>query len=463
MQQLSNKLWGGRFSKATDKAVEAFTESISFDSRLLKHDITGSIAHARMLAACGIIPQADSDAITSGLKGILTDYEAGQIEFDPSAEDVHMNVESILKQRIGEPAGRLHTARSRNDQVATDLRLFLRDEISITIGAICKLQSVLVEQAGKHANTIMPGYTHMQHAQPITLGHHLMAWFSMLERDKGRMSDCVRRMDVLPLGSGALAGTTFPIDREMVSEELGFSSVSTNSMDAVGDRDFAAEFIWSAAMLMVHLSRFSEEVVLWNSSEFGFVKLDDSVTTGSSIMPQKKNPDVAELVRGKSARVVGDLMAILTLQKGLPLAYNRDLQEDKEPVFDALDTVQASLEVFAIMMATAEFKIDRMRLSAGEAYSTATDLADHLVRMGVAFRDAHEQVGALVGFCSIEGKELCDLTLAEIREYAPKSADNVMDLLTVDASVEARTAIGGTAVSSVMRQISKAKIILGEI
>ncbi len=460
---MSKKLWGGRFNKATDKTVEAFTESISFDSRLLKHDIKGSIAHARMLAACGIIPQSDTDAIITGLQGILADYEAGQIEFDPSAEDVHMNVESILKQRIGEPAGRLHTARSRNDQVATDLRLFLKDEISSTIGCITRLQSVLVEQAEKHVNTIMPGYTHMQHAQPVSLGHHLMAWFSMLQRDKGRMSDCLKRMDVLPLGSGALAGTTFPIDREMVREDLGFASVSSNSMDAVGDRDFAAEFIWAASMLMVHLSRFSEEVVLWNSSEFSFVKLDDSVTTGSSIMPQKKNPDVAELVRGKSARVVGDLMAILTLQKGLPLAYNRDLQEDKEPVFDAVDTVQASLEVFAIMMATAEFNTVRMRSSAGEAYSTATDLADHLVRMGVAFRDAHAQVGSLVGYCSKECKELCDLTLGEIRQYAPKSADNIMDLLTVDASVEARTATGGTASSSVINQISDAKMILGDL
>ncbi len=459
---MSKKLWGGRFNKATDKTVEAFTESISFDSRLLKHDIKGSIAHARMLAACEIIPQSDTDAIIEGLQGILADYEAGQIEFDPSAEDVHMNVESILKQRIGEPAGRLHTARSRNDQVATDLRLFLKDEISSTIGCITRLQSVLVEQAEKHVKTIMPGYTHMQHAQPVSLGHHLMAWFSMLQRDKGRMSDCLKRMDVLPLGSGALAGTTFPIDREMVREDLGFASVSSNSMDAVGDRDFAAEFIWAASMLMVHLSRFSEEVVLWNSSEFSFVKLDDSVTTGSSIMPQKKNPDVAELIRGKSARVVGDLMAILTLQKGLPLAYNRDLQEDKEPVFDAVDTVQASLEVFAIMMATAEFNTARMHASAGEAYSTATDLADHLVRMGVAFRDAHAQVGSLVGYCSKEGKELCDLTLAEIRQYAPKSADNIMDLLTVDASVEARTATGGTASSSVIKQISDAKMILGD-
>ncbi len=416
---MNKKLWGGRFSKSTDKSVEAFTESISFDSRLIRHDIAGSIAHARMLGKCGIISQQDAASIISGLQSILADYEAGKIELDPACEDVHMNVENILKARIGEPAGRLHTARSRNDQVATDIRLYLKEEIPRTIGGICKLQSILVEQAEKHINTLMPGYTHLQHAQPVSLGHHLMAWFYMLERDKGRFEDTLKRADVLPLGSGALAGTSFDIDRAMARDELGFAEISPNSMDAVADRDFVAECIWSAAMLMVHLSRFGEEIILWNSSEFGFVSLDDSVTTGSSIMPQKKNPDVAELVRGKSARVAGDLMAILMVQKGIPLTYNRDLQEDKEPLFDALDTAQASLEVFAVMMESAQFDTERMRLLAGKGYSTATDLADYLVRKGTAFRQAHEQVGELVGYCSCSGKELHELTLEEIRRFAP--------------------------------------------
>lgn len=456
---MSKKLWGGRFSKPTDKCVEAFTESISFDRRLLKHDITGSIAHANMLGKCGIISAEDTHKIVSGLKRILEDFKSGKTEFDPAAEDVHMNVESALKELIGEPAGRLHTARSRNDQIATDIRLFLKTETPAVIGSIYLLQSVLVEQAEKHVQTIMPGYTHLQHAQPVSLGHHLMAWFWMLERDKKRLEDALVRIDVLPLGSGALAGTTFPVDREMLMEELGFAEISANSMDAVADRDFAAEFIWCMAMLMVHLSRFSEEIVLWNSTEFGFIRLDDSVTTGSSIMPQKKNPDVAELVRGKSARVIGDLMTILTLQKGLPLAYNRDLQEDKEPIFDAVDTVQGSLEVFAIMMNTAEFHRTRMEASAAEGYSTATDLADHLVRQGVAFRDAHEQVGALVAYCSRNDKELYDLTLEEIREFAPKAAENVMEILTVQASVEARNSAGGTSFANVKQQIKRAKQI----
>lgn len=459
---MSKKLWGGRFSKAMDKTVEAFTESISFDSRLIVHDITGSIAHAKMLGKCGIISQADTDKIVDGLKAILEDYEAGRIEFDPSAEDVHMNVEKLLFDKIGEPAGRLHTARSRNDQVATDIRLFMKAEIASIAGLIEALQSTIVDQAEANAELILPGYTHMQHAQPVLLGHHLMAYFWMLDRDKGRMLDCLRRLDVCPLGSGALAGTTFPIDRQFTADELGFASVSENSMDSVADRDFIAEFLSAAAILMVHLSRWAEEIIIWNTSEFKFIDLDDSVTTGSSIMPQKKNPDVAELVRGKSARVIGDLVSLLTLQKGLPLTYNRDLQEDKEPLFDAVDTVQMSLDVFALMLSTAKFNASRMHALAGEAYSTATDLADHLVRAGAPFRTAHEQVGSLVAYCVENGKELCDLTIEEIKRFAPQASESVASELTVESSVAARKATGGTALSEVRRQIEKARGMLGD-
>lgn len=457
---MTKKLWGGRFSKATDKTVEAFTESISFDCRLIEHDIHGSIAHARMLGKCGIIAQGDSEKIVAGLQSILEDYHADKIEFDPSAEDVHMNVEKILFERIGEPAGRLHTARSRNDQVATDIRLFLKAEIAEIVKLIKNLQSVIIDQAEKNSEVILPGYTHLQHAQPVLLGHHLMAYFWMLERDRGRFNDCLKRVDVLPLGSGALAGTTFPIDRQFVADELGFTAVSDNSMDSVADRDFISEFLAAASILMTHLSRWSEEIIIWNTSEFKFIDLDDSVTTGSSIMPQKKNPDVAELVRGKSARVFGDLISLLTLQKGLPLAYNRDLQEDKEPLFDAVDTVQMSLQVFTLMLDTARFNAKRMHSAAGEAYSTATDLADHLVRRGVPFRTAHEQVGSFVAYCVENGKELFDLSIDEIKQFAPESADDVASALTVEASVAARSATGGTALSEVKRQIEKARGIL---
>ena len=457
---MAKALWGGRFSKSMDKIVEAFTESISFDCRLIEHDIRGSIAHAKMLGKCGIIPEDDAKKIVSGLGFILDEALAGTIKYDPSAEDVHMNVEKLLFERIGEPAGKLHTARSRNDQICTDIRLFLKAEIAQTTDLIESLQVAIIDQAEKNAEVIMPGYTHLQHAQPVLLGHHLMAYFWMLERDKGRMLDCLKRVDVLPLGSGALAGTTFPIDREYVAQQLGFASVSDNSMDSVADRDFISEFISAAAIIMTHLSRFSEEFIIWNTSEFKFVELDDSVTTGSSIMPQKKNPDIAELVRGKSARVIGDLVSLLTLQKGLPLAYNRDLQEDKEPLFDAVDTVQMSLQAFTLMLETAKFNKDRMYKAAGEAYSTATDLADHLVRQGVPFRTAHEQVGSLVAYCVENGKELYDLNIEEIHQFAPDAADDVASELTVESSVAARKAYGGTALSEVKRQIEKARGLL---
>lgn len=440
--------------------MEAFTESISFDCRLLPHEIMQSSAHAAMLGKCGIIPLDDSQKIIKGLGSILEDFQTGKIEFDPSAEDVHTNVEKLLFERIGEPAKKLHTARSRNDQVATDVRLYLRDATEQIGGLIVELQQAIVDRAEKHAEVILPGFTHMQHAQPVLLGHYLMAWFWMLERDKDRFADCRKRLNVLVLGAGALAGTTFPIDRQFVADALSFDSVSENSIDSVSDRDWASEFAGCCAILMTHLSRFSEEFIIWNTSEFGFVELDDSVTTGSSIMPQKKNPDVAELVRGKSSRVIGDLMSILTLQKGLPLAYNRDLQEDKEQLFDAADTVRMSLKVFALMLSGAKFNAERMHKAAGEAFSTATDLADALVRQGVSFRTAHEQVGSLVAYCIKTHKELGDLSLDEIKRFAPNAPDDIADMLTVEASVAARTAAGGTALSEVKRQLQKARRML---
>jgi len=457
---LTKKLWGGRFQKETDKVVEAFTESISFDCRLIAQEIVQSSAHAAMLGKCGIISLDNSRKIIKGLGAILKDYQAGKIEFDVGAEDIHTNVEKLLIERIGEPAKKLHTARSRNDQVATDVRLYLRDATEHIDRLSTELQQAIVERAAQHAEVILPGFTHMQHAQPVLLGHYLMAWFWMLERDKGRFADCLKRLNVLVLGAGALAGTTFPIDRQYVADALGFDSVSENSIDSVSDRDWASEFACCCAILMTHLSRFSEELIIWNTSEFGFVELDDSVTTGSSIMPQKKNPDVAELVRGKSSRVIGDLMSILTLQKGLPLAYNRDLQEDKEQLFDATDTVQMSLKVFALMLSGAKFNAERMHKAAGEAFSTATDLADALVRQGVSFRTAHEQVGSLVAYCIENDKQLSDLSLKEIKRFATGAPANIADMLTVEASVAARKATGGTALGEVKRQIRKARGIL---
>ncbi|MBO7392719.1 MAG: argininosuccinate lyase, partial [Abditibacteriota bacterium] len=367
---MSEKLWGGRFSKGMADVVEKFTESVSYDCRLFPQDIRGSIAHAKMLGKQGIIPAEDSAKIVKGLEAIYARWEKGEVVFDTSAEDVHMNAEKMLFAEIGAAAGRLHTARSRNDQVCTDVRLYMMDEIDAIAGLIDDFCKVIVDAADRYKDAVLPGYTHMQHAQPVLLGHYFMAYCCMLERDKARFTDCRKRVAVLPLGSGALAGTTFPIDRDFVARELGFDSVSENSLDSVADRDFISEFLSAASILMIHLSRFAEETVIWNTSEFGFVTLDDSVTTGSSIMPQKKNPDVAELVRGKSARVIADLMSLLTLQKGLPMTYNRDLQEDKEPLFDAVDTVKLALSAFALMLDTAVYNVDIMYKKAGESYST---------------------------------------------------------------------------------------------
>ncbi len=458
---MADKPWSGRFQKATNELVEEFTQSISFDQMLLGPDIAGSIAHAQMLGKCGIIAKAEANKIVQGLAEVFDDIISDRVEMDPAAEDVHMNVEKLLFEKIGDVAGKLHTARSRNDQIALDIRLYLKIELPETVRLIEVLQSAILDQAEAHVKSIMPGLTHTQHAQPITLGHHLMAWFWMLERDKERMLDCLARLDVCPLGSGALAGTTFPIDRESVADELGFAAVSENSIDSVSDRDFISEFLSDAAILMTHLSRFSEEIILWNTPEFAFIELDDSVTTGSSIMPQKKNPDCAELIRGKTGRVIGSLVTLLTLQKGLPMAYNRDLQEDKEPLFDATHTVQTSLDVFALMLSTAKFNTEKMYNAASASFSTATDLADHLVRQGVAFRTAHEQVGKLVAYCIEKNKELTDLSIEEIRKCAPEAADEVARELTVEASVAARKSPGGTAPSEVRKQIKKARKLLG--
>ena len=461
--QTMKKPWGGRFTKATDDVVEAFTASIHFDSRLLEYDVRGSIAHARMLGKTGIIPAADSEQIVAGLEQVLADLNSGKAQLDPSLEDVHMNVEALLAERIGAVAGKLHTARSRNDQVATDVRMYLRDEIDAAIELIRSLQRTIVTQAQENLGVVMPGYTHLQHAQPVLLSHHLMAYFWMLQRDSERLSDCRRRVDVLPLGAGALAGTPFPIDRAFVAEQLGFSTISQNSMDAVADRDFIAEFLAACSIIMAHLSRFSEDIILWNSHEFKFIELDDSVTTGSSIMPQKKNPDVAELVRGKTGRVYGDLVALLTILKGLPMTYNRDLQEDKEPLFDAADTVKASLEVFEIMLRSAKFSAERMAEDLRGDFSTATDLADGLVMQGVPFRAAHDVTGQVVRRGIESGQALDDISPEELAADCPGiDEEAIRRIADPKASANAKNVPGGTAMERVKEQIEAALEILGE-
>lgn len=454
------KLWDGRFSKATDQSVEAFTESVSYDSRLAPWDIRGSIAHARMLGKCGIIPQEASEKIIAGLQDILQEVEKGEFPWDPGAEDVHMNIEKRLHEKIGPEAGMLHTARSRNDQVATDLRLFLKDQILEIQQSVRKLQQTLLSIAEENRETILPGYTHMQHAQPIVLAHHLLAYFWMLQRDRERIADCYHRMDALPLGSAALAGTSFPIDREMVAKELGFAKVLENSMDAVADRDYAVEFLAAAANGMMHLSRLSEEIVLWTSLEFGYLELDDAFATGSSIMPQKKNSDIAELVRGKTGRVYGSLISLLTTLKGLPLAYNRDLQEDKEQIFDAIDTWRHSLIVFDGMMATGKFHKDRMEKATEGDFSTATDVADFLARNGMPFRQAHAVAGKLVKYCLDNGKTLESLEEKELEQLVGGSCIELRPLLSARSSMEHRKSQGGTAPQEVEKQINQAHAAL---
>ncbi len=451
------KLWGGRFQKETDRLVDDFHSSISFDRRLYRYDITGSMAHARMLARAGIIRQQEAEAIINGLQELLEDIEAGRVEFSVAAEDIHMNVEQLLIERIGEVAKKLHTARSRNDQVALDVRMYLRDEIDAVLELLAGLVAALLDLAEKHVHTVMPGYTHLQRAQPVTLAHHLLAYCQMFERDMDRLRDCRRRVNVCPLGAGALAGTTFPLDREFVARELGFDGIAENSLDAVSDRDFAVEFAAAASLIMVHLSRFCEEIILWSSTEFGFIELDDAYSTGSSMMPQKKNPDVAELVRGKSGRVFGDLTALLVMLKGLPLAYNKDMQEDKEALFDAVDTVKKCLLVFRPMVATMRVRADNMARAARGGFTNATDLADYLVRRGVPFREAHAAVGRAVAYCLERGKCLEDLTLEEMRRFSPAAGEDVYQAIGIDRCVAARAVPGGPAPEAVRRAIAAAR------
>ena len=451
------KLWAGRFTEPMDALVERFTESVSFDHRLAKHDIRGSIAHATMLAEVGVLSREDRDAIVAGLEGILADIEAGAFEWRTSLEDVHMNVESVLTERIGDAGKRLHTGRSRNDQVATGVRLFVREALDDIAGAIRALQGVILSIAEHEADTVLPGFTHLQPAQPITFGHHMLAWFEMLERDAERFAQCRHRVNRMPLGAAALAGTPYPIDRAVTARLLGFEALCENSLDAVSDRDFAIEFVSDCALTMMHLSRMSEELVLWVSAPFAFVELGDAYCTGSSIMPQKKNPDVPELVRGKSARVIGHLNALLVLMKGQPLAYNRDNQEDKEPLFDTVDTVTDCLRVFAGMLGTLECRRERMREAARLGYMTATDLADYLVRKAVPFRDAHEAVGRAVRSAMETGRDLSEMTLDELRAFSPAIESDVFRVLTLEGSVAARKHPGGTAPVQVRTAIARAK------
>jgi argininosuccinate lyase len=451
------KLWAGRFNEPTDAFVEAFTASVEFDRRLYRYDIAGSIAHATMLARQGILSEEERAAIVGGLERIRERIDAGEFAWSVALEDVHMNIEAALTADIGDPGKKLHTGRSRNDQVATDIRLWLRDEIALVLAELRRLQQALLAVAEREAATVMPGFTHLQTAQPVTFGHHMMAWFEMLDRDAGRLADCARRLNVMPLGAAALAGTTYPIDRAYTAELLGFDAPAENSLDAVSDRDFAIEFTAAASLVMMHLSRMSEELIIWSSAQFGFVTLSDSFCTGSSIMPQKKNPDVPELVRGKTGRVFGHLMGLLTLMKGQPLAYNKDNQEDKEPLFDTVDNLKGCLKVFADMLPAVHCRPEAMRAAAARGFATATDLADYLVRRGTAFRDAHEVVGKAVAYCVERGCDLADLSLDELRGFSTAITADVFEVLTLDGSVAARDHLGGTAPAQVRAAIARAR------
>jgi argininosuccinate lyase len=450
----SEKPWGGRFTESTDAFVEAFTASIGFDYRLYRQDIAGSIAHARMLAHVGIISEAEAAKIVDGLDTIRLDIEQGNFAWSVALEDVHMNIEARLIDRIGETGKKLHTGRSRNDQVATDLRLYLREEIDVLGSELTRLQAALLELAEREVDTILPGFTHLQVAMPVSFGHHLMAWIEMLERDHQRLQECRQRVNIMPLGSAALAGTSFPIDRAYTARLLGFDAPSANSLDAVSDRDFVIEFSSAAALAMVHLSRFSEELVLWSSAQFNFIELPDRFCTGSSIMPQKKNPDVPELVRGKSGRAIGNLVGLLTLMKGQPLAYNKDNQEDKEPLFDSVDTLKGSLRVFADMMTALRVNRTRMTAAATQGFSTATDFADYLVRKGIAFRDAHEIVGRAVLYGVNNAKDLSDMTLQELQRFSSVVEEDIFQVLSLEGSIAARNHPGGTAPQQVRSAIA---------
>jgi argininosuccinate lyase len=462
MKTSKKKLWGGRFDELTDLLVETFTESVSFDWRLYPHDIDGSIAHARMLAKVGVLTRAEGAKIVAGLARIRRDIEQGRFRWDPALEDVHMNIEARLTERIGALGKKLHTGRSRNDQVATDLRLYLRHWIDQISGLLGLAGDRLLDLAEREADTLLPGFTHLQVAQPVTFGHHMMAWREMLERDRARLADCRKRVNVLPLGSAALAGTVYPIDREYTARLLGFEGVSENSLDAVSDRDFAIEFAAAVALTMVHLSRICEELILWNNPLFGFVTLPDRFCTGSSIMPQKKNPDVPELIRGHTGRAVGGLVALLTLMKAQPLAYNRDNQEDKPTVFDLVDTVTECLQVFAALVPAIGVNRDACRAALTKGHATATDLADYLVRKGVPFRDAHHAVGAAVNYATRKKLDLAALSLVELRRFSPRIGADVFKFLTPEGSVAARNHIGGTAPAQVRAAIKRARKARGK-
>ena len=461
-KQHSQELWGGRFSEPTDAFVQRFTASEAFDRRLAVYDIAGSRAHADMLASTGVLTADENAAIQQGLQDVLAEIEAGRFVWSVAREDVHMNIEARLTELIGDVGKKLHTGRSRNDQVATDLRLYLRAEIDHCRAELSRLQLGIVTLAAQHAETVMPGFTHLQVAQPVTLGHHLMAWYEMLERDDSRLRDCRKRLNASPLGAAALAGTTFPIDRDATAAALGFDEPTRNSLDSVADRDFAIEFCATAALLMNHLSRISEELILWTSAQFGFINLPDRFCTGSSIMPQKKNPDVPELVRGKSGRATGNLVALLTLMKAQPLAYNKDNQEDKEALFDTVETLKDCLRAFADMIPAMEANEQAMRQAALAGFSTATDLADYLVRVGVPFRDAHEVVGKAVAHCVTADCDLADLTLESLQGFHPDIAADVFDVLTLDGSVAARDHFGGTAPAQVRQAVETAKAALSK-
>ena len=453
----SAKLWGGRFSESTDAFVEAFTASIMFDKRLYKHDIAGSKAHAAMLEKVGLLTEKEKQAIHQGLDDIQIEIEQGEFAWSVALEDVHMNIEASLTQRIGDTGKKLHTGRSRNDQVATDIRLWLREQVDAIQAELQRLQRGLVELAEREADTILPGFTHLQVAQPISFGHHMLAWYEMLVRDVERLQDCRKRINIMPLGAAALAGTTYSIDRTYTAELLGFERPADNSLDAVSDRDFAIEFTAAAAIIMTHLSRFSEELVLWASAQFGFIDLPDRFCTGSSIMPQKKNPDVPELVRGKTGRVNGHLIALLTLMKSQPLAYNKDNQEDKEPLFDTVDTLLGSLRAFADMMPHVQVNAKPMRAAAMRGFSTATDLADYLVGKHIPFRDAHEIVGKAVGYGVEAGKDLSEMSLDELKVFSTRIEQDVFEVLTLEGSVAARNHLGGTAPEQVKQQVIQAR------
>ena len=457
------KLWAGRFEKGTDKAMDDFNSSIGFDCVMYREDIQGSIAHAKMLGRQGIISQADADAIVNGLERVLADFESGHAEISVEAEDIHMNVETLLTELIGDAGKRVHTGRSRNDQVALDMRMYMKKGVQNTKALLLKLCGALLDTAAVHTQSCISGYTHLQKAQPVTLAHHIMAYFEMFARDISRLNDAYARMDELPLGAGALATSTYPIDREFVKDELGFARVTQNSLDSVSDRDYCIEYCAAASMIMMHLSRFCEELILWSSDEFRYVEMDDAYSTGSSIMPQKKNPDVAELIRGKTGRVYGDLTALLTVMKGIPLAYNKDMQEDKESTFDALNTVCACLDIFYRMFTTLRFNTDNMAAGAARGFTNATDAADYLVKKGLPFRTAHEVVGALVLSCIKQGKSIEECPLDELKRFEPLFDEDVYDAVSIKTCVEGRKVTGGPAPETEQKAIAFARARLEEL